>query len=141
MRIFITAQEILVDHASYPTDKIALNSHKFRPLGPGLRQPRQPADGLGPALRLGRGPGPGRVDHGHHARPGYLTSSEHAEHVGPFDGFALNREPMLKVMEMHRDAAEAIDASAPADLRAEPPARSGPSASTMAASTAIATAR
>ncbi len=34
-RIFITAQEILVDHASYPTDRIAPNSHKFRPLGLG----------------------------------------------------------------------------------------------------------
>ena len=36
-----------------------------------------------------------------------------------FDGFAVNREPMLHVMEMHRDAAEAIDRSAPADLLAE----------------------
>src|SRR5205085_7770390 len=34
-RIYITAQEILVDHASYPTDRIAANSHKFRPLGLG----------------------------------------------------------------------------------------------------------
>src|SRR6185437_11319429 len=32
------------------------------------------------------------------------------------DGFAVNREPMLRVMEMHRDAVESIDASAPADL-------------------------
>src|SRR5262249_54097450 len=46
----------------------------------------------------------------------YLTSAEHAAHVGPFDGFAVNREPMLRVMEMHRDAAEAIDGSAPAEL-------------------------
>ena len=36
VRIFITAQEILVDHASYPTDRIAANSHKFRPLGLGF---------------------------------------------------------------------------------------------------------
>ncbi len=34
-RIFFTAQEILVDHASYPTDRIAFNSHQFRPLGLG----------------------------------------------------------------------------------------------------------
>ena len=33
--IFITAQEILVDHASYPTPTIAENSHRFRPLGLG----------------------------------------------------------------------------------------------------------
>ena len=33
--IMITAQEILVDNASYPTGKIARNSHDFRPLGLG----------------------------------------------------------------------------------------------------------
>lgn len=35
IRIFITAQDILVDLSSYPTKKIAQNSHKFRPLGLG----------------------------------------------------------------------------------------------------------
>src|SRR6185503_19470403 len=34
-RLTITAQEILVDNASYPTPKIEENSHKFRPLGLG----------------------------------------------------------------------------------------------------------
>ncbi len=34
-RLYFIAQEILVDHASYPTDRIALNSHRFRPLGLG----------------------------------------------------------------------------------------------------------
>src|ERR1700741_3648543 len=34
-RLFFIAQEILVDHASYPTERIALNSHLFRPLGLG----------------------------------------------------------------------------------------------------------
>src|SRR6266852_4230073 len=33
--ITITAQEILVDNASYPTEKITRNSHDFRPLGLG----------------------------------------------------------------------------------------------------------
>ena len=33
--VTITAQEILVDFASYPTPKIAENSHNFRPLGLG----------------------------------------------------------------------------------------------------------
>ena len=33
--LMITAQEILVDNASYPTDRIAKNSHDFRPLGLG----------------------------------------------------------------------------------------------------------
>ena len=35
MRLFIIAQEILVDHASYPTERICRNSHEFRPLGLG----------------------------------------------------------------------------------------------------------
>lgn len=35
VRVFITAQEILVDNASYPTDQIAENSHIFRTLGLG----------------------------------------------------------------------------------------------------------
>ena len=33
--VMITAQEIIVDNASYPTEKIAVNSHDFRPLGLG----------------------------------------------------------------------------------------------------------
>src|SRR5438045_4392029 len=35
VRVFITAQEILVDNASYPTAPIAENSHLFRTLGLG----------------------------------------------------------------------------------------------------------
>ena len=49
----------------------------------------------------------------------YRTSAEHAGRLGPFDGFPLNREPMLRVMEMHRDAVEAIDPSCPEALLAE----------------------
>jgi ribonucleoside-diphosphate reductase alpha chain len=36
--------------------------------------------------------------------------------VGPFEGFAANREPMLGVMQMHRDAVEKIDPSCPRSL-------------------------
>ncbi len=55
-RVFITAQEILVDHASYPTERIAANSHKFRPLGLGYANLGSLHHVLGPALRLRRGP-------------------------------------------------------------------------------------
>ncbi|MBV8232827.1 MAG: adenosylcobalamin-dependent ribonucleoside-diphosphate reductase, partial [Planctomycetaceae bacterium] len=118
-RIFITAQEILVDHASYPTDRIAANSHKFRPLGLGYAN-------LGCLIMASGDPydsNQGRalagvitaIMHGQ----AYLTSAEHAAHLGPFEGFALNREPMLRVMEHHRDAVEGIDASCPPELLAE----------------------
>ena len=118
-RIFITAQEILVDHASYPTDRITANSHKFRPLGLGYANigslimasglPYDSAEGRALAGAITA------IMHGQ----AYLSSAEHAGHIGPFDGFPLNREPMLHVMEMHRDAIESIGPEAPAELVAE----------------------
>ena len=118
-RIFITAQEILVDHASYPTDRIALNSHKFRPLGLGYANLGSliMASGLPYDSDQGRGLA-GAITAIMHGQA-YLTSSEHAGHLGPFEGFALNREPMLRVMEMHRDAVEGIDRSVSPELLAE----------------------
>jgi ribonucleoside-diphosphate reductase alpha chain len=44
------------------------------------------------------------------------TSAELAGAVGPLDGFAANREQMLKVMQMHRDAVEQIDPACPSYL-------------------------
>ncbi len=118
-RVFITAQEILIDHASYPTDRICANSHKFRPLGLGFANLGSlvMADGLPYDSNPGRGLAAciTAIMHGQ----AYLTSAEHAGQIGPFEGFALNREPMLRVMEMHRDAVEGIDPSAPPDLVAE----------------------
>ncbi|AMV40585.1 vitamin B12-dependent ribonucleotide reductase [Planctomyces sp. SH-PL62] len=117
VRVFITAQEILVDHASYPTQKIAANSHKFRPLGLGFANlgsllmssglPYDSDEGRAVAAAITA------VMHGQ----SYLTSAEHAGRVGPFDGFAINREPMLHVMEMHREAAYALDEAAPEAVR------------------------
>ena len=49
----------------------------------------------------------------------YARSAEIAANkaIGPFEGFAENREPMLEVMRMHRDAVSGISASCPAYLR------------------------
>jgi ribonucleoside-diphosphate reductase alpha chain len=116
-RIFFIAQEILVDHASYPTKRIAHNSHLFRPLGlgysnlgslimsGGISYDSDAARGLCGAMTA--------LLHG----SANLTSAELAAAVGPFDGFEKNREPMLHVMQMHRDAADQIDAACPAYLK------------------------
>src|SRR5262249_12695508 len=116
VRIFITAQEILVDRASYPTERIAANSHKFRPLGLGYANLGSllMASGLPYDAEEGRAWAAAitAILHGQ----AYLTSAEHAAHVGAFEGFPVNREPMLRVMKMHRDAVEAIGDSAPAEL-------------------------
>ncbi len=115
-RIFITAQEILVDHASYPTDRITANSHKFRPLGLGYANLGSliMSNGLAYDSAEGRALA-GAVTAIMHGQA-YLTSAEHAGNLGAFDGFALNREPMLRVMEMHRDSVEAIDPSGAPEL-------------------------
>ncbi|MEO1618809.1 MAG: vitamin B12-dependent ribonucleotide reductase [Planctomycetota bacterium] len=116
-RLFFIAQEILVDHASYPTEPIARNSHKFRPLGLGYSN-------LG-SLIMSRGMGYdsdaarglcGSITallHGEANR----TSAELAGVVGPFDGYAENEKPMLNVMQMHRKAADDINDAGPADLK------------------------
>ena len=117
-RIYFIAQEILVDHASYPTPDIARNSHLFRPLGLGYSNLGSLLMASGIAVRLAtqaaacaaRSP---PLLHG----AANLTSAELAEAVGPFDEYEKNREPMLRVMQMHRDAVEEINAECPAYLQ------------------------
>jgi ribonucleoside-diphosphate reductase alpha chain len=117
VEIFITAQEILVDNSSYPTETIAANSHKFRPLGLGYAN----LGSLIMALGLPYDGDEGRAMAGAltaimhlHA---YTQSARLAERLGTFDGFAKNREPMLQVAEMHRDAVKRIHPSCPNYLR------------------------
>ena len=63
-RTFFIAQEILVDHASYPTDRIARNSHLLPAAGPGLLEPGQPAHERRPGLRQRSRLRHLRLDHG-----------------------------------------------------------------------------
>lgn len=107
-RIFILAQEILVDFASYPTKKIAQNSHDYRPLGlgyanlgtllmvSGIPYDSEQAFSIGAALTA--------IMTGH----GYRVSAEIAQSKGPFPGYPKNESSMLRVMEKHRDAAYKI---------------------------------
>ena len=106
--VTITAQEILVDNASYPTPKIAENSHNFRPLGLGyanlgalLMSMALPYDsdegrdvaGAVTALMCGEA---------------YLQSARVAERLAAFPGYEQNRGPMLEVISMHRHAMRGI---------------------------------
>jgi ribonucleoside-diphosphate reductase alpha chain len=117
-RIFFLAQEILVSFASYPTEKIARRSHEFRPLGLGYAN-------LGTLLMMQGLPYDSDGARAYAAcvtaimtGEAYALSAEMAASVGPFTGFAANREPMLEVMRLHQAAARQIDASiAPRDLR------------------------
>lgn len=115
--IFITAQEILVDHASYPTPAIAENSHRFRPLGLGYANLGSLLMTMGHAYDSDAGRGIAGALTALLNGQGYLTSSRIASYIGPFAGYAENREPMLRVMQMHRDAVEKIDSACPKYLK------------------------
>jgi ribonucleoside-diphosphate reductase alpha chain len=115
--VVISGMEVIVGNASYPTPRIAENSHKFRPLGIGFAN-------LG-ALLMARGL-PYDSDSGRDyagaitalmSGASYAQSARIAAAMGPFAEFAPNREPMLRVMRKHRDAARRIEpAHVPMDL-------------------------
>ncbi len=108
-RVFFLAQEILVDFSSYPTKTIAQNSHDYRPLGLGYANLGTLLMVLGIAYDSPEGravaAGLTAILTGH----AYLVSAEVASIKGAFAGYAANREPMLRVMRKHRDAAFALD--------------------------------
>jgi len=116
-RMFFIAQEILVDHASYPTKRIAENSHRYRPLGLGYSNLGSLIMSSGVAYDSDGARGVcGAMTALLHGAAN-LASSELAAAVGPFDGYMANREPMLHVMQMHRDAANEINPACPEYLR------------------------
>lgn len=115
--IYITAQEILVDHASYPTPSIAENSHRFRPLGLGYANLGSLLMSMGIPYDSDKGRGICGALTALLNGQGYLTSSHIAGHIGPFKGYAENRDSMLQVMRMHQAAVENIHPACPAYLK------------------------
>ncbi|MGH9671469.1 MAG: vitamin B12-dependent ribonucleotide reductase, partial [Terriglobales bacterium] len=131
--ILITAQEILVDNASYPTEAIARNSHDYRPLGLGYAN-------LGALLMAAGLPYDSPAGRDYAAcvtaimcGESYLQSARIAELCPPLDpateltaakhselgkdwgaacpGFYVNREPFLDVIRMHRASVNNINRS------------------------------
>ncbi len=108
-RIFFLAQEILVDLSSYPTKTIAQNSHDYRPLGLGYANLGTLLMLMGLAYDSDEGRAVAGALTAILTGQAYRVSAEMAAHKGPFAGYAKNREPMLRVMRKHRDAAYKID--------------------------------
>lgn len=107
--ILILAQEILVDLASYPTKRIATNSHDFRPLGLGYANlgtllmvkgiPYDSQEGTawcGALTSLMTG-------------QAYAVSALVAEKKGPFHRYKENAQSMLDVIGLHRESALKLD--------------------------------
>jgi len=106
--IVFLAQEIVVSPSSYPTEKIGENARAFRQLGLGYTNLGAflMADGVPYDSDEGRGTAAGIT--ALMTGRAYLESARIAAAIGPYDGYAINREPHNAVMRMHRDAAYAI---------------------------------
>jgi ribonucleoside-diphosphate reductase alpha chain len=124
--VMITAQEILVDNAGYPTESIARNSHDYRPLGLGYAN-------LGALLMASGLPYDSDAGRDYAAcvtaimcGEAYLQSARIAgqcpqlapasSRVSPQDvtggacpGWYINREPFLNVIRMHRASVNKIN--------------------------------
>jgi ribonucleoside-diphosphate reductase alpha chain len=105
----ILAQEILVSNAKYPTPAIGKNSEDYRPLGIGFAN-------LG-ALLMASGL-PYDSDAGRAAAAAitslmtgeaYAMSARIAANVGPFNGYAKNRDPFIAVIRKHAQHVDRID--------------------------------
>ncbi len=108
IEVFFTAQEIAVDFASYPNQAIAQNSHDYRPLGLGYANLGTLLMLLGIPYDSDRGRGIAAALTAILTGRAYRQSAEMARGKGPFPGYEKNREPFVKVMKMHREAAYAI---------------------------------
>src|SRR3984885_2178415 len=113
----IVAQEILVDNAAYPTEKIAQNSHNYRPLGLGFANLGALLMSFGIPYDSEQGRDYAGAITAVMCGQAYLTSARIAESTGPFPGYAQNGEPFLEVMRMHRDSVHGINhRNIPSDL-------------------------
>src|SRR5579884_1954867 len=105
----ILAQEIIVDNASYPTEKIGENSHNFRPLGLGFANLGALLMSMGVPYDSDQGRDLAAAITAVMCGQAYQTSSRIASAVGAFPGYAVNEQPFLEVIRMHRDSVDRID--------------------------------
>ncbi len=107
--ILILAQEIIVDNASYPTPVIERNSVAFRPLGLGYANLGALLMACGLSYDSDAGRAYAAAVTALMTGQAYLTSAKVAKVKGPFAGYAVNREPMLRVIRKHRDSLQGVE--------------------------------
>jgi len=124
VRIYITAQELLVDNASYPTRIIAENSHTYRTLGLGYANLGSLIMSYGLAYDSNEGRALAGAITAIMTGHAYEQSADISSIRGPFPGYRDsscagvsktvgrdNVEPTLGVVRLHRDAVEGIQPS------------------------------
>jgi ribonucleoside-diphosphate reductase alpha chain len=103
------AQEIIVDNASYPTERIAKNSHDFRPLGLGYANLGAMLMSLGMPYDSDQGRDFAAAITAIMCGQAYLTSARVAQAVGTCPGYPENEDSFLDVIRMHWNAVSRID--------------------------------
>src|SRR6202011_1869133 len=92
--VMITAQDILVDNSAYPTDENGKNAHAFRELGLGYANLGATLMALGMPYDSDQGRNYAAAITALMTGEAYLQSAKVSEQMGPFSGYAINREPM-----------------------------------------------
>ncbi len=117
--IAITAQDIVVDRSSYPTEAIARNAHAFRELGLGYANLGALLMSLGLPYDSEAGREYAAAVTALMCGAAYQQSARVAGALGPYEGYAVNREPQLRVIEKHRGHAHRLNPTfVPLDLLA-----------------------
>lgn len=117
VRVVFTAQEILVGRADYPTEKIKATSNAFRQLGLGYANLGALLMALGLPYDSDEGRAVAASITALMTGEAYCVSAQIAARLGPFSGYSKNREHMLDVLHMHKQAVESIDSDlAPVEL-------------------------
>ena len=109
VEVVFTAQEILVGQADYPTDKIGENARRFRQLGLGYANLGALLMALGVPYDSDEGRAWASAVTALMTGHAYATSARTAARMGPFAGYHENRDPMNRVLRMHRDQLATVD--------------------------------
>ena len=109
VRIFIIAQDILVGNSSYPTEKIGENAGNYRQLGLGYTNLGAMLMHLGLPYDSDEARTYAAAITSAMTGEAYAASAEISGVLGPFAGYAKNREPMLGVIRMHSEEAKKIN--------------------------------
>ncbi|MDX2268650.1 MAG: vitamin B12-dependent ribonucleotide reductase [Bryobacter sp.] len=100
----ILAQEIIVDNASYPTERIGVNSHDYRPLGLGYANLGSLLMAMGYPYDSDSGRALAGAVTAVMCGQAYLSSARIADAVGACPGYPANEASFLDVIAMHRDS-------------------------------------
>jgi ribonucleoside-diphosphate reductase alpha chain len=111
VELIFTAQEILVGYSEYPTEGIAKNAKAYRELGIGYANLGALLMALGLPYDSDEGRAIAAAITSLMTGQSYATSAKIANRIGPFAGYAKDREGMLNVLRMHRAEVSKIDAS------------------------------